>query len=198
MQSFKVFDLNLLFDSTPSVNAEMVSHSMRRVPVLISTNAEQTRIFAMKMHRVTMRSVAIHVDATMDSMVMDTSAHRHQKPKPNRSMSQSLPHRMQSLQPFQHHTFPDWHQNIGCAISALSMLDANKACASVMMAGMEVALNAHTIARTSHSGRLIIAKQSPAKKSIVIISKQFLCDFDENSHDFHEFNGCFTFLLRLC
>lgn len=48
---------------------------MSRVCALISTNAEQIQIFAMKMRRVTMRSVDIRVDAIMALLVMDMLAH---------------------------------------------------------------------------------------------------------------------------
>lgn len=71
------------------------------------------------------------------------------------------------------------------------MLDAIKAYAFVMMAGMEVALNAHTTARMSHSGRLIIAKRSPAKKLIVIINNFYsgfrvlFCVCVGKLHNFH-------------
>lgn len=76
---------------TFSANAEMDSHTMIRVNVLISTNVQQIQIFAMKMLLVTMILVDIHVDAIMASLEMDMLALRHRnQPKLEKNQHQLL------------------------------------------------------------------------------------------------------------
>lgn len=121
------------------------------VPVLISMNAFNIRIYVMRMRTVSIVWAAMTVSVTVDFIEVEPYV-IHNKPAKQRKIHH---------QPMnQHQAFPDWHPNIGYVISVQSMQTAIKVFVYAEMAGMVMALNVFTIARMIQFGILIVVYRS--------------------------------------